>query len=102
MEVRLGDARHARDGVRCSRAVAAGRYGYPSQRSMKDHDGHMKGVMGTVTELQVCIERFERQFVLCFVVEIGSPPSQSKNFTTQPIACACHAPRSSNYPVFLF
>jgi WD40 repeat protein len=38
------------------------KYGYPSQRSVKDHDGHMKGVMGSVTELQ------------------------SKTFTTQPVA----------------
>mmetsp|Transcript_51141 Transcript_51141/g.169441 ORF Transcript_51141/g.169441 Transcript_51141/m.169441 type:complete len:83 (+) Transcript_51141:1461-1709(+) len=38
------------------------RYSYPAQRSIKDKDGHAKGVLGTVTQLQ------------------------KKKFSTQPIA----------------
>ncbi len=54
---------------------------YPSQRSVKDHDGHMKGVMGTVTELQVwgLLSSSGLDFV-------HNAPEQSKTFTTQPIA----------------
>ena len=56
---------------------------YPSQRSVKDHDGHMKGVMGTVTELQVC-QGFS---VLYFKTHHARDHLlQSKTFTTQPVA----------------